>query len=352
MLAAWREHLRSSGACTASGRSLPPERAAREAGAALRGDIVTDLSHRGLIAVYGADARTLLQGQLTNDIEALGETRTQLSAWCSIKGRVLALFRIWQIGERHFLELPADLQETITARLRRYVLRARVTIADASGDAVRFGVSGARVAEGLETQLGSLPERPDRALRSGQCTTIRLRGDRPRFQVIAPLERATALWDRCREHAVPVGAFAWDLLDIRAGIANIPASSSDRFLPQMLHLHSVNGLSFRKGCYAGQEIVARTEYLGRLKRRLHRAALECAEAPSPGDTIYAGGGGEEPRPAGEVVNVAPAAHPHRWELLAVIADEAVAAGGLGLRDARGPELDLRPLPGSGDSEAA
>lgn len=352
MLAAWREHLRGSGTCTAPGRVMPPDLAASEAEAALREDVVTDLTHRGLIAVSGADARTLLQGQLTNDIEALSETRTQLSAWCSIKGRVLALFRIWQIGERLFLELPADLQDTITARLRRYVLRARVTIADASDDAVRFGVCGARAAEGLEAQLGALPERPDLALRSGGCTAIRLRGDRARFQIVAPIERATTLWDRCREHAFPVGARAWDLLDIRAGVANVPAPSSDRFLPQMLHLHSVNGLSFRKGCYAGQEIIARTEYLGRLKRRLHRAALQCVEAPSPGETIHAGGGDEAHRPVGEVLNVAPTARPGRWELLAVITDEAAAAGRLRLHDAHGPELALRSLPYSDTSEAA
>ena len=308
MLAVWREYLRSGGAHPVPKHGPPPEFAAREAEAALHGDVIADLSHRGVIAVSGPDTRTLLQGQFTNDIENVDETRTQLSAWCSIKGRVIALFRIWLRDEVHCLELPAELRDTIMARLRMYVLRARATVADASEDSIRFGVSGSRVAEALAGEVGPLPAQPDLACRSRAYTVIRLRGVRPRFQVIAPFDDAVALWEHCRAHADPVAGPAWKLLDIRAGIASVPASLSDHFLPQMLNLQSVNGMSFQKGCYAGQEIVARTQYLGRLKRRLCRAALDASERVMSGDSLYRAGGNPE-RPLGQVVVAAPSPRP-------------------------------------------
>ena len=327
-----------------------PEATAREARAALHGDIIVDLTHRGLIAVSGADARTLLQGQFTNDIEAVNESRTQLSAWCSIKGRVLVLFRIWQRGGTLHLELPAELEDSITARLRMYVLRARVSVESASQDAVRFGISGTKATKLLAEEHGPLPARPDRALRAGECTFVRLRGDPPRFQVIAPFDAARTLWKHCREVATPVSVPAWNLLDIRAGIPDICAAQSDRFLPQALHLDRIDGLNFDKGCYAGQEIIARTQYLGRLKRHLCRAALHATEPPIPGDTILAGAGHRD-ESAGQVVNAAASVRAGRWELLAVINDAAVT-GELRLGNSLGPALELLPLPCDAEPHAA
>lgn len=350
MLEAWREHLRSGGPFPAHEDLAPTERAVSEARAALHGDVVVDLTHRALIAISGPDARTLLQGQFTNDIEAVNESRTQLSAWCSIKGRVLALFRIWQRGEALHLELPAELEDSITARLRMYVLRARVSIESASQDTIRFGVSGTAVTEFLAREHGPLPARPDRALRAGECTFVRLRGDPPRFQVIAPFDAARALWEHCREISTPVTVPAWDLLDIRAGIPSISAAQSDLFLPQALHLDRVDGLSFDKGCYAGQEIIARTQYLGRLKRHLRRAALHATESPTPGDAVLSGAGDREGS-AGQVVNAAPSEHAGRWELLAVINDAAVT-GELRLGSSLGPALELLPLSCDAEPHAA
>jgi len=349
MLAAWREHLRSDGTNPEADPTL--EIAATQADAALHGDVITDLSHRGVISVSGPDARSLLQGQLTNDIDEVDEAHTQLSAWCSIKGRVLALFRIWLRDEAHCLELPAELRDSIIRRLRMYVLRARVTITDDSEGTLRFGISGPKAAEALAVEVGPLPAQPDEACRSRRRTVIRLRGERPRFQVIAPFEEAVDLWAHCRAHASPVAGPAWRLLDIRAGVASLPPLLSDRFLPQMLNLQSVNGMSFRKGCYAGQEIVARTHYLGRLKRRLHRAVLDAPEPAAPGDSLYRRGGDGE-GPIGQVVVAAPSPHRQRFEVLAVVADEAAAEGNLTLGAPEGPALELQPLPYRSASEAA
>ena len=343
MLAAWRDYLRSDGVSPAPGKTASPEAAAAEAHAALHGDVIADLSHRALIAASGADTRKLLQGQFTNDVEAVNASCTQLSAWCSIKGRVLALFRIWQYGEALHLEVPAEVQDTLMARLRMYILRARVALSSGSEDAVRFGLSGPRAAEGLAEALGPLPTEPDRARQSGEHTVVRLRGEKPRFQVIAPVEAAAALWKRCRRHAASVAAPAWELLDVRAGIATVPAALSDRFLPQMLHLHRINGMSFEKGCYAGQEIIARTQYLGRLKRHLYRGALCASEPVAPGESLCAGGR-EREGSVGHVVSAAPSAPEGRWEVLAVIDDEAAREGDLRLRHRLGPPVELLTLP--------
>jgi folate-binding protein YgfZ len=351
MLAAWREHLRSDGTDLAPKPGPTPEIAATQADLALHGDVIADLSHRGVISVSGPDARSLLQGQLTNDIEAVDEGHTQLSAWCSIKGRVLALFRIWLRDEAHCLELPAELRDPIITRLRMYVLRARVTIADDSEGSIRFGVSGPKAAEALAAEVGPLPARPDEACRSRHSTVVRLRGEGPRFQVIAPFEEAVDLWAHCRAHAAPVAGPAWRILDIRAGIASLPPLLGDRFLPQMLNLQSVNGMSFEKGCYAGQEIVARTQYLGRLKRRLHRAVLDTPEPAAPGDPLYRRGGDRE-GPVGQVVVAAPSPRRQRFEVLAVVADDAAAEGNLALGAPEGPALELLPLPYRSESEAA
>ena len=344
MRAAWHEYLERDGASLVRGRLAPFSDAASEARAALHGDVITDLSSRALIAVHGADAAALLQGQLTNDIEEVAGTRSQLSAWCSVKGRVLALFRIWRSGDVYYLEMPADLLETVLTRLRMYVLRAAVRLEDRSGDsAIRIGVSGPRVIENMREVFDPLPERPDETRAFPGATVIRLRGETPRFQVFASFDTATALWERCRRSATPVAEPAWTLLDIRAGVASIPATLSERFLPQMLNLQAVNGLSFSKGCYSGQEVVARAQYLGRLKRRLYRATLRTSAPVSPGDALYVtrDDGGTS---VGSVVNAERSEDPETWEMLAVLHVEAASSEEVRMHHMLGPVIEFRPLP--------
>ena len=352
MLAAWHEYLERNGASLVNGRLAPFSDGESEARAALHGDVITDLSSRALIAARGTDTRTLLQGQLTNDVAQVNETRSQLSAWCSVKGRVLALFRIWQYGESYYLELPAELLETVLMRLRTYVLRANVTLEDSSrNSAIRIGVAGSRVSEIMMKELGSLPEEPDDARPFHGGKIIRLRGETPRFQIVASLDAATSLWERCCRSATPVASPAWTLLDIRAGVANIPSTLSDHFLPQMLNLQALNGLSFSKGCYAGQEIVARTQYLGRLKRRLYRATVYTSTPVAPGDPLYvrSGDGGTS---VGSVVNAARSEDPDAWEMLAVVGINAAASDEVRLHHVFGPVLEFKTLPYPLDPETS
>ncbi|MDX1435130.1 MAG: folate-binding protein, partial [Gammaproteobacteria bacterium] len=174
---------------------------------------------------------------------------------------------------------------------------------------------------------------------AGGVTVIREQGARERYQLLGPESALVELWRGALTSAVPAGADAWELLDIEAGIADIGPALADQFLPQMLNLDRVGGVSFDKGCYVGQEIVARTHYLGRLKRRLYRGHADAPAAPRPGESL-AGGEGE---PAGQIVNAQPAPG-GGYRVLAVIPID-VARGGAGrLHLADGTPLALEPLP--------
>lgn len=256
-----------------------------EARAALDGDAVFDLRHLALVAVEGDDAEEFLQGQLTNDIRQVSDARAQVSAWCTPKGRVFTCLLVFRHHRRLLLQLPRTLAPQAMGRLRLFVLRARVTLEDVSDEIRRIGVVGKHAESCLAQALGDLPDGVDAVRSSGDVTIVRLRGHRPRYEVVGPWSAIAPLWDACRAVAAPAGADAWELLDIEAGVANIGPDTSDAFVPQMLNLDRIDGVSFTKGCYVGQEIVARTQHLGRIKRRMYRAHRRGGARVEPGDTL-------------------------------------------------------------------
>ena len=340
----WRQFLKDAGAVFDNGVIQHFGDRWAETRSAADSDVIAALNQTGLISVSGQDASTLLQGQLTNDILAVTEANSQLSAWCNIKGRVVVRFRVWRQASGYRLELPVAQVERTIERLRLYVLRAQVEIADISDQWVQIGVSGERAAERLAQLAGSVPTQPDAVVHAPACTIIRLHGERPRFSVFAPADASQALWARCAPVATPVGADAWRSLDIRAGITDLPPELSDAFIPQMLNLQAINGLSFTKGCYTGQEIVARTQHLGRLKRRLFLAHVDGEASPRPSDPLYADGGGSGGQSVGTVVSASEAAD-GGWDLLAVIRiDSAEARTPIHLHHVLGSELELKSLP--------
>ncbi|NIR32101.1 MAG: folate-binding protein YgfZ [Gammaproteobacteria bacterium] len=335
----WQQFLSGAGArFDGAGASFGDRLAAVRL--ALEGDVLVDLSHEGLIAVRGADAPGFLQNLLTTDIPRVSEHRSQLSAWCTPKGRVLALFRVIYRDDAFYLQLPGDLLERTLSRLRMYVLRAKVGLEDASDELVRIGLSGSTVAAGLRRALGACPERVDDVMQSGSLTLVRLPGPRPRLHALGPPEAVQPLWRALARDACPAGPEAWALLDILAGVPTVTHGTADAFLPQMLNLQALGGVSFTKGCYPGQEIVARTHHLGTLKRRLYLARAETDVAPEPGDPVYARGAEGT---AGTVVN----AQRHASGgvvLLVVVQISAAETEELRLADASGPLLRLQPLP--------
>ncbi|NIQ25330.1 MAG: folate-binding protein, partial [Gammaproteobacteria bacterium] len=240
---------------------------AAERRAALSAGAICDLSHRALIAVEGEDAFSFLQGQLTCDMNEISGERSRLAAWCSPKGRVLALFRLLRLESGFLLELPKAQLETTLLRLSMYVLRARVSLEPVSDDFLQVGLAGGSASELIAKRYGSAPELPDQVATAGGNRIIRLRGDPPRFQFIGAAPDAKALWESAAGLLTPAGFAAWSLLGILAGVPE--EVGGDEHLPQMINLDVLEGLSFTKGCYVGQEIIARTHHLGRLKRRMY-----------------------------------------------------------------------------------
>ena len=269
-------------------RRIPPQ-----------GAILCDLSHFGLISVAGDDAATFLQGQLTNDIQQVSATQSQLSAYCTPKGRVLASFFITQRQGIYYLSVEKDLLEPTLKRLRMYVLRSKVALEDASTSLVHFGYAAPDGDARLKAIFGKVPEQAYDTVQVNNLTIMRQPAPIPRFKILGELEDARQLWERLNVNAACVGRNGWDYFNVQSGVPMVTKSSSEAWVPQMLNLHLIGGVSFTKGCYPGQEIVARLKYLGKSKRQMYRVGVpHCIERPVVGTLIASSTDPE----AGTIVN--------------------------------------------------
>lgn len=337
----WKSFIQNQGAVLESEHVQHFGNAARERRAAAQDNILADLSDCALIRAHGAEAQHFLNGQLSNDTRLLDEAHSQLASWCSPKGRMLVIFRLFRRGNDYLLLLPSVLQENILKRLRMFVLRAKVTLENMEVDLVSLGVSGPDAEKMLRDTVGFVPDRDNGGETRGEVTVISLPGPHPRFQIVAPPSAAMKLWDSLKSRAVPVGPPVWAWLDIMAGIPTVLPQTNEEFVPQMANLETVGGVNFKKGCYPGQEIVARMQYLGKLKQRMYRAHLEAEVAPQPADAIYAP---DFPgQSAGTVVDAQPSPE-GGYDLLAVIQISSATAGELHLGNETGPRLTLHSLP--------
>lgn len=303
-----------------------------ELGAAVSGNIIADLSHLGLIEARGVDTFDFLQGQLSNDLSAVSATRAQLSAWCSAQGRVLALMLVFRRGDAYYLQLPREILAGTLKRLRLYVLRAQVTLTDVSDMLPQTGVAGAQGAELLSSLFGALPDAPYAVVQSEQISIVRLPDPMPRFLLTGPCPAMREIWEKLSAALTPAGGAPWKLLDIRAGLPALHPATQDQFIPQMLNLDALDAVSFTKGCYPGQEIVARAHHLGEVKRRLYRVSAQASVTPDPGTALYAGS-----QAAGQVIN-AQTSPAGGVELLAVIPTNQARPDNVHLGDASGPLL--------------
>jgi folate-binding protein YgfZ len=265
---------------------------------------VTDL---GLIAVTGADAASFLHNQLTNDVEHLGQGDVRLAGYCTPKGRLLATFLMWRDAESVYLQLPRAIQAPLQKRLSMFVLRAKAKLADATLDPAReavLGLGGAKAEAALRQHVESLPAAPNQKVDHANGTVIRLSDafGAPRYLWLTSSETAIAAFPALAGTLALGGNEAWRLAAIHAGVPQVTASTQEQFVPQMVNLELLGGVNFKKGCYPGQEIVARSQYLGKLKRRTAMATIDNA-AVRAGDEVFALSDPEQP--CGMVVNAAP-----------------------------------------------
>jgi len=344
MITDWKNYLGATGAVfSANGNSvLNFGNPARERSSAATDSILCDLSHLGLIAAHGVDTQTFLQSQFTNDAREVSATRSQLSGYCSAKGRLLALFRIFQRGDVVYLQFPQELLEPTLKRLRMFVMRAKVTLDDASDTLVRIGVAGPHAEQRLNGAIGLLPQAVNEVVSANNITVLRLPGAQPRFEVLGELADIQAVWKTLATQVMPVGADVWSVLDILAGVPDVFTSSVEEFVPQMVNLTALGGVNFKKGCYPGQEIVARMQYLGTLKRRMYLAHVDANPPPVAGTPLYEAGT-DGTQSIGAIVNAQPAPQGGCYAL-AVVVIAAAERDVIRLGAADGPQLKFQSLP--------
>jgi folate-binding protein YgfZ len=293
------------------------------------------LPHEGVLAVRGSDAAKFLQGQLTCNLDYLSDTQASLGARCTQKGRMQSSFRILLQGDGVLLAMATELLEPQLADLKKYAVFSKSKLTDESAAWVRFGLvdaDQALIGLGLE-----LPAETDSVSRTDELIAIRVSAGR--VELWAPAARAGALHSQLTAQLDEGDLNQWLLGQIRAGIGQVMPQTRELFIPQMLNLQAVGGVSFKKGCYTGQEIVARMQYLGKLKRRLYRLSLAASELPEPGTPLFSPSHNSA---IGEVVIAARAGLV--IELLAVLQAEAAESGDVHLGTLEGPGLQLLDLP--------
>ena len=305
--------------------------------------VLCTLDHLGCIRASGPDVQTFLQGQFSNDIRQLQNTHGQISAYCNPKGRMLAQFLVLPDAEEFLLLIPRSILEPTLKRLRMFVLRSQVTLTDASDEIVCLGLAGMAITSKLGDSL-NLPADDYQLSRSDSALICQLPAPCPRYLMVSKFEQATALWTNLSAQLMATDQDVWHWLDIQAGLPSIWPQTVEEFVPQMVNLDLIDGVNFKKGCYPGQEIVARMHYLGKPKRRMYHLVLDQAEPPLPGTDIYVAGG--DGQSAGKIVLAM--SGQQGTECLAVLQIDKVHAE-LRLVSGDGPKLTMAKLPYSLES---
>lgn len=293
---------------------------------------VTRLNEWGVIRAHGPDAAKFLHGQLTQDFSLLGLSEARLTAFCSAKGRMLASFVGFKRGHDEILLICSrDILPAALKRLSMFVLRAQVRLSDVSEE---FGVWGVAGGEDL-----GLPEKVwSKTGGADGADLVRLYPAQgvSRALCVVPLDKegaALAPAGDALEHAV------WAWLDVMSGVATITQPLVEAFVPQMLNYESVGGVNFKKGCYPGQEVVARSQFRGTLKRRAYIVAA--LEALAVGQEVFHDSDPEQP--CGLVAAAAP--NPAGgWNAIVSMQTRAAETGQLFAGTVAGQKLTLLPLP--------
>lgn len=300
--------------------------------------VFCELAQFGLIRFSGVEAQTFLHNQLSCDVAALTPGKSTYGSYCTPKGRVLATFLLWRSREDFFMQLPSPLREPIQKQLSRYILRAKVKATDASLDWKLLGVAGKDAAARVQRAVGDVPRSAHDVINTQDAMVIRLPGDR--YEIVAA-NKSPGIIESLSDGAEKADPDYWDWLDIRAGIAVILPATQEAFVPQMMNLDLIGGVSLTKGCYPGQEIVSRMHYRGTLKQRMYLASIAGSDRPQPGEKLYSSDFGEQA--CGTIVNAARSSEGGH-DVLAVIQIASAERGAVRWKTPDGPALRMLTLP--------
>lgn len=307
------------------------------------------LKQTGLLSLDGEDAVQFIHNQLSNDILHLGASQARLAAYCNPQGRILALFNAWKSGGKVWLTVPRDILPALQKRLQMYILRSKVQLADESANWVILGIGGEKGGEALSKWFDPLPAEPFGKTENGHGVLVRVADafGYPRYLLTVQEERLQKVEGELSSILSVCDENGWTMGDIRAGVPQITLPVQDRFIPQMVNLEQAGGLSFKKGCYPGQEVVARSQYKGTVKRRMYHGMVELPfeENPSVDVNMTAGADivDQAGQPCGTIVSSA-RRDKGRVDFLAVVQTEAIGKEALRAERADGPLITWIPLP--------
>lgn len=304
--------------------------------------LAVPLVHLGVMRTLGEDSAAYLHNLFSNDVKKLGAAAAQWNSFNTPKGRMLASLLMWSEADGHRIVVSADILPAVLKKLSMYVLRSKVKLDDASDDIALIGVSGENARQALQAAGIDVPAADMQQTSRDGVRCIRLNASNHVVAVSA--DKAAAIHQAVlAAGARSAGTSAWQLAMIRAGLPLITAATQEAFVAQMLNYEVIGGVSFNKGCYPGQEIVARTQYLGKLKKRMYRVHLhgDTTPPPAPGSDLFTPAFGDQS--AGKLVNVAPAPD-GGFEALAVLQSSCADSGDIHLGGPDGPMLAMLELP--------
>ncbi len=297
----------------------------------------------GLLRFEGPDAQAFLQGQLTSNVQALPPEKSQYSGYCTAKGRLLACMLLWQRDGAYYMMLPRELSDPVRKRLSMYILRTKVKATDASAEHVFFGVTGKSTAATVDAIVakfgGTAPRSDHEAMHQQMLSVLKLPVER--YLIVASASAAGEIEAVLASAAVASPETMWSRLDIEAGVPSVYIATQEQFVPQTVNFDFIGAVSFDKGCYPGQEIVARMHYLGKLKQRMIRAQIGSDESPQAGDKLYSEAFGDQ---ASGMIVSAIRAEDGRHDVLAVVQTSTIENSDMHWKSPSGPALEIVALP--------
>lgn len=243
------------------------------------GPVAVSLAHQTLLKVSGEDAFEFLQGQFSNDLKTVDDHKAQLTAYCEPQGKVLALITVSKQAENYYLSFDASLGDTILKRLTMFKLRAKVDITPIQDDWIQIGYAGEfgdlDVQRLLSTKIKDLYEVDKLSHEQAQdVIAIKKPGPYHRYELFGPLEQMKVVWNLLKGNGEAINNADWQLLDIVSGQPQVNAATSNEFIAQFLNLDKLDAINFKKGCFPGQEIIARMHYRGKATKRMMRLHLK------------------------------------------------------------------------------
>ena len=254
------------------------------------GPVMTSLAHQALLKVSGEEAQSFLQGQLTNDIQLVNEQQAQYSAYCDPQGNVLALFLVFMFQDDYYLSFDRSLAETIQKRLQMFIMRSKVTLTPMADELIRFGFAGQFADLDIQRRLDTKIKQEMSAGLSKeegleQTLIIKVPGPFHSYEIFAPLEQAITAWNKLKMNGDVTNSADWRLLNIASGRAEITQAVSAQHLAQSFNFDKTQVINFKKGCFPGQEVIARIHYRGKSAKRMLRIHLDTLLEIQPGDTL-------------------------------------------------------------------